>query len=83
MHYLSFNELELIAKHATASIDVVIRFPLAIVVVTSKNYVRLVLVLEHLKKVIGDRDFVIIFDRHHILLCNILKLFGVENYLHY
>ena len=48
-------------------------FPLACGVMTSKNYDGWSWFLHNLKKIIGEKEVVIISDRHPSLLCSVLE----------
>ena len=53
-------------------------FPLAYGVVGSQNYEDWSWFLQNLKKVVGNREVVIISDRHPALLRSVPEIFGVE-----
>ncbi|XP_034710658.1 uncharacterized protein LOC117933406 [Vitis riparia] len=55
-------------------------FPLAFGVMSSENYDDWSWFLQNLKKVVGDKEVVIILDRHPALLCSVPKVFGLANY---
>ena len=55
-------------------------FPLAFGVMSSKNCEDWSWFLENLKKVVGDKEVVIILDRHPALLHSIPEIFGAENH---
>ena len=51
-------------------------FPLALGMVSSKNYDNWYWFLERLKGVLDGREVVIILDRHHGILCRVLSCLG-------
>ena len=53
-------------------------FPVAYGVVGSQNYEDWSWFLQNLKKVVGNREVVIISDRHPALLRSVPEIFGVE-----
>ena len=55
-------------------------FPLAFGVMSSENYGNYSWFLQNLKKVVGDKEVVIISDRHHVLLHHVPEVFGLENH---
>eukprot|EP00261_Vitis_vinifera_P038379 XP_019079622.1 PREDICTED: uncharacterized protein LOC109121562 [Vitis vinifera] len=55
-------------------------FPLAFGVMSSKNYDDWSWFLQNLKKLVGDKEVVIISDRHPALLRSVPKVFGLENH---
>ena len=55
-------------------------FPLAFGVMSSENYDDWSWFLQNLKKVIREKEVVIISDRHSSLLRSISEIFGVENH---
>ncbi|RVW82818.1 hypothetical protein CK203_051180 [Vitis vinifera] len=55
-------------------------FPLAFGVMSSENYGDWSWFLQNLKKVVGDKEVVIISDRHPALLHSVPKVFGLENH---
>ena len=52
--------------------------PLAFGVMNSKNYEDWLWFLTNLKKLVQDKEVVIIFDKHPTLIGNVLEVFGVE-----
>ncbi|RVW30634.1 hypothetical protein CK203_041042 [Vitis vinifera] len=57
-------------------------FPLAYDLFSSKNYEDWLWFLEKLKMVIGERDVIIIFDRHQGIIHSVSEVFGSENHAH-
>ena len=57
-------------------------FSIAYGVMSSENYVDENWFLQNLKNLIGDKDVVILSDRHPSLLRSVLELFGEENHAH-
>ncbi|KAL6336197.1 hypothetical protein AAG906_011079 [Vitis piasezkii] len=57
-------------------------FPLAYDLFSSENYKDWLWFLEKLKMVIGEKDVIIIFDRHQGIICCVLEVFGSENHAH-
>ena len=55
-------------------------FPLACGVMSFENYNDWSWCLQNLKKVIREKEVVIILDRHLSLLRSVLEIFGVENH---
>ena len=55
-------------------------FPLAFGVMSSENYEDWLWFLEKLKIVVGNKEVIIISDRHPALLCSVPKVFGIENH---
>ncbi|RVW87460.1 hypothetical protein CK203_036245 [Vitis vinifera] len=55
-------------------------FPLAFGVMSSKNYEDWLWFLEKLKIVVGNKEVIIISDRHHALLRSVPEVFGIENH---
>ena len=55
-------------------------FPLAFGVMSSENYEDWLWFLEKLKIVVGNKEVIIISDRHPTLLRSVLKVFGLENH---
>ena len=55
-------------------------FPLALGVVSSKNYEDWYLFLEKIKNVLGGKEIVIISDKHQGILRSVSELFGIENH---
>ena len=55
-------------------------FPLAFCVMSLENYENWFWFLQNLKKVVGDKEVVIISDRHPTLLRSVPKVFGLENH---
>ncbi|XP_010665184.1 uncharacterized protein LOC104882695 [Vitis vinifera] len=55
-------------------------FPLAFGVMSSENYDVWSWFLQNLKKVVGDKEVVIISDRHPALLRSVPEVFGLENH---
>ena len=58
-------------------------FPLAFDVMSSKNYEDWYWFLQNLKKVVGDKEVVVISDRHPALLRSVPEVFGLENHAYY
>ena len=58
-------------------------FPLAFGMMSSENYDDWSWFLQNLKKVVEDKELVIISDRHPVLLCSVPKVFGLENHTYY
>ena len=57
-------------------------FPLAYGIFMSENYEDQLWFLQKLKVVVGEREVVIISDRHISLICSVVEVFGVENHSH-
>ncbi|KAJ9678996.1 hypothetical protein PVL29_021040 [Vitis rotundifolia] len=57
-------------------------FPLAYGLFSSKNYEDWLWFLEKLKMVIGEREVIIISDRHQGIICSVSEVFGSENHAH-
>ena len=57
-------------------------FPLAYGLFNSKNYKDWLWFLEKLKMVIGEREVIIISDRHQWIICSVLEVFDSENHAH-
>ncbi|XP_034674228.1 uncharacterized protein LOC117905411 [Vitis riparia] len=55
-------------------------FPLAFGVMSSENYDDWSWFLQNLKKLVGDKEVVIISDRHPALLRSVPEVFGLENH---
>ena len=55
-------------------------FPLAFGVVGSENYEDWSWFLQNMKKVVGNREVVIISNRHLTLFRSVLEIFGAENH---
>ena len=55
-------------------------FPIAYGVMSSKNYEDWNWFLQNLKNLVGDKDVVILSDKHPGLLRSIPELFGEENH---
>ncbi|RVX19034.1 hypothetical protein CK203_007171 [Vitis vinifera] len=55
-------------------------FPLAFGVMSSKNYEDWLWFLEKLKIVVGNKEVIIISDRHPALLRSVPEVFGIENH---
>ena len=55
-------------------------FPLAFGVMSSKNYEDWSWFLQNLKKVVAEKEVVIISDRHPALLRSVLEVFDLENH---
>ena len=55
-------------------------FPLAFRVMSSKNYEDCLWFLEKLKIVVGNKEIIIVLDRHLALLRSVLEMFGLENH---
>ena len=55
-------------------------FPFAFGVLSSENYEDWSWFLQILKKMIGDKEVIIISDGHHALLGSVLEIFGAENH---
>ena len=47
---------------------------------SSKNYEDWLWFLEKLKIVVGNKEIIIILDRHLALLCSVLEVFDLENH---
>ncbi|XP_034683284.1 uncharacterized protein LOC117912709 [Vitis riparia] len=57
-------------------------FPLAYGLFSSENYEDWLWFLEKLKMVIGERDVIIISDRHQGIIRSVSEVFGSENHAH-
>ena len=55
-------------------------FPLAFWVMSFENYEDWSWFLKNLKNIVGDKEVVIISDRHLAFLCSVLEGFGLENH---
>ena len=55
-------------------------FPIAYGVMSSENYEDWNWCLQNLKNLIGDKDVIILLDRHPGLLRSVQELFGDENH---
>ena len=55
-------------------------FPLAFRVIRSENYEDWSWFLHNLKKVVEEKEVVILSDRHPTLLCSFTEVFGLENH---
>ena len=55
-------------------------FPLAFSVMSSENYEDWSWFLQNLKKVVAEKEVVIISDRHPALLRSVPEVFGLENH---
>ena len=58
-------------------------FPLAYGLFSSKNYEDWLRFLEKLKMVIGEREVIIISNKHQGIIYSASKVFGSENHAHY
>ncbi|XP_059596437.1 uncharacterized protein LOC104878009 [Vitis vinifera] len=58
-------------------------FPLTFGVMTLENYDDWSWFLQHLKKVVRDKEVIIISDRHPTLFRSVPEVFGVENHAYY
>ena len=57
-------------------------FPLAYGLFSSENYKDWLWFLEKLKMVIGERDVIIISNKHQGIICSVSKVFCSENHAH-
>ena len=57
-------------------------FPLTFEVMSSENYEEWFWLLQNLKKVVRDKEVLIISNRHPVFICSILEVFGLENHVY-
>ena len=55
-------------------------FPLAFSLIISENYKNRSWFFQNLKKVVGDKEVVIISGKNSTLLRSVLEVFGLENH---